>query len=85
MSTPSERSLRRAGRPDRARRRPPLVAAGLALLLLAGCGEDAVSDGDAPASDGEPPQDTQPQEDEQEEPDAEDEEPAQTEGGGADY
>lgn len=73
---------------ERPRRWRGLAAAGAAVLLLAsGCGDDAVSNGDAPGSDGEPPQDPQPQDNEQEAPNADnpdpsgDEEPDLQEGG----
>lgn len=63
--------------PEQPRRWRTLAAAGAAVLLLtAGCGEDAVSNGDAPASDDEPPQDPRPQDNEQEAPNAEDADPA---------
>jgi hypothetical protein len=48
------------------------AAAVAAVLVGAGCGEDAVSDGVAPDSDGAPPQDDQPQDNEQEAPNADD-------------
>ena len=74
--------------PEHPRRWRALAAAATAALLLAaGCGEDAVSNGEAPEADGEPPQDPRPQDNEQEAPNAEDadlsgnEEPGLQEGG----
>lgn len=55
------------------------AAATAAVLLAAGCGEDAVSNGEAPEADGEPPQDPRPQDNEQEAPNAEDADPSGTE------
>ena len=56
---------------QRRRLRAALGALGLtAVLLGAGCGEDAVSDGVAPDADGAPPQDPRPQDNEQEAPNA---------------
>ena len=61
----------RPGAPGRRRLRTALGAIGVAAVLLAaGCGEDAVTDGVAPDADGAPPQDPQPQDNEQEAPNA---------------
>ena len=61
----------RPGASQRRRLRAALGALGLtAVLLGAGCGEDAVSDGVAPDADGAPPQDPRPQDNEQEAPNA---------------
>ena len=65
---------------EQPRRWRAIAAAGAAVLLLAaGCGEDAVSEGDAPEADDAPPQDPQPQDNEQEAPNAEDADPSGTE------
>jgi hypothetical protein len=70
MTEPVVATLR-PGAPKRRRLRASLGAIGLAVVLLgAGCGEDAVSDGVAPDADGAPPQDPQPQDNEQEAPNA---------------
>jgi len=77
MTTPIDLTAVRTGAPALRRPRRALVAAGLAALLLAGgCGDDAVTDGGAPASDDEPPQDPRPQDNEQEAPNAGDADPA---------
>lgn len=79
MTQPIAPSADRAA--ERPRRWRALAAAGAAVLLLAaGCGDDAVTNGDAPESDDEPPQDPQPQDNEQEAPNAEDADPSGDEG-----
>ncbi len=72
MTAPTSELEHLSPRPFGRRRRALAAMALAAALIGAGCGEDAVSDGDAPESDGEPPQDPRPQDNEQDAPNADD-------------